>query len=70
LVITVLVQKQICERMRKRERRGGVTVYGVRTSRVPRVVLALLPPLHEHFPHTYTSEIRHVNRHYLWPYKR
>jgi hypothetical protein len=33
-------------------------------------VLLLLPPLHEHFPHTDTSEIRHVNRPWLRPYKR
>jgi hypothetical protein len=29
-------------------------------------VLALLPPLHKHFPHRYTSEIRHVNGLDLW----
>jgi hypothetical protein len=29
------------------------------------IVLALLPPLYEHFSHTYTSGIRHVNRSYL-----
>jgi hypothetical protein len=34
------------------------------------VVLLLLPPLHEHFPHTDTSEIRHVNRPWLRLYKR
>jgi hypothetical protein len=30
------------------------------------VVLVLLRPLHKHFPHRYTSEIRHINRPYLW----
>jgi hypothetical protein len=30
------------------------------------VVPVLLPPLHEHFPHRYTSGIGHVNRPYLW----
>jgi hypothetical protein len=34
------------------------------------VVLLLLPPLHEHFPRTDTSDIRHVNRPWLRPYKR
>jgi hypothetical protein len=26
------------------------------------IVLALLPPVHEHFSHRYTSDIRHVDR--------
>jgi hypothetical protein len=29
------------------------------------VVLVHLPPLHEHVPYRYTSEIRHINRPYL-----
>jgi hypothetical protein len=31
----------------------------------------MVPPiLNKHFPHTYASEIRHVNRTYLWPYEK
>jgi hypothetical protein len=33
---------------------------------VPDFVQVPIVPVHGHFPHTYTSEIRHVSRSYLW----
>jgi hypothetical protein len=45
---------------------AGGMVSEVRTSRA---FLVLLPPLSKHFLLFYTSEIRHVNRPYLWPTK-
>jgi hypothetical protein len=47
-----------------------VTVHVVKTSQLPRGGEMVLPVLNKHFPYTYASEIRRINRTYLWPHKK